>query len=401
MKLLRIAADGLYTLAMHPLRSGLMTLGTVVGVAALIVVMALGAGTQRKLHQRLQNFGPDAIMIPAGGGKRPGPDMNTTTLTLADAEAIRSQVPDLALVSPMAWHYGMPLKHDDRQHQAFLWGVEPDWHQAFSWYPASGRGITAGDVAAQARVCVLGASVARELFGQADPIGRSLQANNVRLEVVGVLEERGASPMGGDWDDRLLVPITTAMRRILNVDHLGVIRVLVDDPAQLEAKSRAIRDLLRTRHRITPPQEDDFRIVSAAVIARFAGKQSGTLQLLLTVLAAVSLLVGGVVQMSVLLVAVSERTNEVGLRRAVGASEGDIFRQFLVESVAVALVGLVVGLVLGHALCLLLPRVLPMPLVPGWPPVLIAVAAALAVGLVFGLQPARRAARLDPVSALR
>ncbi len=401
MKLLRIAADGLHTLAVHPLRSSLMTLGTVVGVAALIVVMALGAGTQRKLHQRLQNIGPDAIMVPAGGGKRPGADLTTTTLTLADAAAIRGQVPGVALVSPVAWHFGMPVTHEGRQFQTKLWGVESDWHQAFRWPPATGRGITAGDVATQARVCVIGTSVARELFGETDPIGSTLQANNVRLEVVGVLKARGASPMGGDWDNRLLVPLSTAMRRILNVDHLGVIRVLVDDPDRLEATGTAIRDLLRTRHRITPPQEDDFRIVSAAMIARFAGKQSGTLQVLLTVLAAVSLLVGGVVQMSVLLVAVSERTHEIGLRRAVGASERDIFRQFLVESVAVALVGLVVGLVLGHALCLLLPRVLPMPLVPGWPPVLIAVAAALAVGLLFGLQPARRAARLDPVSALR
>jgi len=401
MRPLRIAGIGVGALVVHKLRTFLMMAGTLVSVAALTVVMAMGEGTNRKIMKRIENFGPNAIMIPAGGGKRPGPDMSTTTLTLQDAEAIRRDVPGLRIVTPMAWNFQMSLKRDDRQYQAIVWGVEPSWHDAWRWYTGAGEGISADDLATQARVCVLGHTVKRELFGEENPIGQYIYINRVRLQVKGVLEERGTSPGGSDFDNRVILPLTTAMRRVMNVDHLGAIRVIGEDTARLGDHAAAIRELLRQRHHIVPPEEDDFRIITGEVIARFAAGSSRTLSILLVVLAGLSLLVGGVVLMNILLISVKERTKEIGLRRAVGASRRDVFTQFLAESLTVTLLGMAAGLLVGCGICIALPRFTQMPVAISWEPVALAAAAAVLVGTFFGIQPARRAARLSPVEALR
>ena len=401
MRPLRIAGVGIGALASHKLRTFLMMAGTLVGVAALTVVMAMGEGTERKIMKRIQNFGPDAIMIQAGGGKQSGPDMSSATLTLQDAEAIRRGVPGLRIVTPMAWNFQMDLKRDDRQFQAIVWGVEPVWHDAWHWYTVAGENISADDLAAQARICILGQTVKRELFGEEDPIGQYIYINKVRLQVKGVLKKRGASPMGGDFDKRVILPLTTAMRRVMNVNHLGAIRVISESPARLGENAAAVSELLRQRHHISPPEEDDFRIMSSEVIARLAAKSSRTLSILLMVLAGLSLLVGGVVLMNILLISVKERTKEIGLRRAVGASERDVFIQFLTESLTVTLLGMTAGLLLGWGVCIALPRFTQMPVAISWEPIAIAAVAALVVGIFFGIQPARSAARLSPVEALR
>ena len=401
MRPLRIAGVGINALAAHKLRTFLMMAGTLVGVAALTVVMAMGKGAERKIMKRIENFGPDAIMIPAGGGKRPGPDMSTTTLTLQDAEAIRRDVPGLRIITPMAWNFQMSLKRDDRQHQAIVWGVEPIWHDAWRWYTVAGEGISGDDLATQARVCVLGQTAKRELFGEEDPVGQYIYINSVRLRVKGVLKGRGTSPMGGDFDNRVILPLTTAMRRVMNVDHLGAIRVISEDPATLGEQAAAIRKLLRQRHHIVPPEEDDFRIITGEIIARFAAGSSRTLSILLAVLAGLSLLVGGVVLMNILLISVKERTKEIGLRRAIGASRRDVFTQFLAESLTVTLLGMAAGLLVGWGICVALPRFTKVPLAMSWEPIALAAGAAVVVGTFFGIQPARRAARLSPVEALR
>ena len=401
MRVLRIAGVGVKALAAHKLRTVLMMAGTLVGVAALTVVMAMSEGTERKIMKRIENFGHDAIMVPAGGGKRPGPDMATTTLTLQDAEAIRRDVPGLRMICPMAWNFQMNLKRDDRQHQGIVWGAEPSWHDAWRWYTAAGDGISADDVATQTRVCVLGDTVRRELFGHEDPIGQHIYINRVRLRVKGVLKKRGTSPMGGDFDNRVILPLTTAMRRVMNVDHLGAIRVISNDPSKLNEQAAAIRNLLRQRHHISPPDEDDFRTITGEIIARFAAGSSRTLSILLAVLAGLSLLVGGVVLMNILLISVKERTREIGLRRAIGASRGDVFAQFLAESLTVTLLGMAAGLLVGWGICTVLPRFTQMPLIISWESMILATGAAAVVGIFFGIQPARRAARLDPVEALR
>ena len=227
MRLSRIASEGVQSLKINKLRTFFMMAGTIVGIAALTVIMAIGKGTEKKVMKRLQNFGPRAIMLIAGGGKDlPPPDMTVTTLTLEDADAIRNEIDGLEIVSPMAWNFQMNVTREANQHQAVVWGVEPTWHEAWNWHVVAGEGISDQDVATMARVCIIGETVRRELFGESDPIGERLYINKVALTVKGVLESRGTSPMGTDFDSRVIIPITTAMRRVMNVDHVGAIRLI-------------------------------------------------------------------------------------------------------------------------------------------------------------------------------
>ena len=301
----------------------------------------------------------------------------------------------------MAWRFRISVKHEASQRQVRLWGVEPSWHEAWHWHPTSGDPISREDVDTMARVCLVGRTVKRELFGDEDPVGKRLYANKVSLLVKGVLEARGTSPMGNDFDDFIIVPITTAMRRLMNVDYVGAIRIISADPDLIPEQAKAVRALIHERHHITPPEEDDFRIISPMVIARLARGTSRPLSILLIALAALSLVVGGIVLMNIMLVSVAERTREVGLRRALGATRDDIFAQFLTEALAVTLLGMALGSLLGLGVSALLPRVLGMPAIVSWEPFALALAFALLVGTVFGVLPARRAARLHPVDALR
>ena len=329
--------------------------------------------------------------------------MKITTLRLEDAEAIRNEIEGLEIVTPQAWRFSMDLKHETNQIQAVVWGVEPNWHDAWNWYPVEGDGITSDDVATMARVCVIGSSVKRDLFPGADPVGQTLYVNKVALTVKGVLKYQGTGGMGGvaDFDNRIVVPITTAMRRIMNVDYVGAVRIVSKDTALMPQQAAAIRALMHDRHHITPPQEDDFRIITPTIIGELARGTSRTLSLLLGALAGLSLLVGGVVLMNILLISVAERTKEIGLRRAVGATQRDVFLQFLMESLAVTFLGMLLGAGLGWGVSVVLSKVSPMPVVVSWEPFALAAVFALLVGTFFGVQPARRAAKLSPVEALR
>jgi len=310
-------------------------------------------------------------------------------------------VKDIEIVSPMAWKFRINVKRDANQYQAVLWGVEPNWHEAWDWYAAEGDGITDQDVATMARLCVIGQTIKRELFGDVDPVGESIYINKVRLTVKGVLEKRGSSPMGTDFDNRLIVPITTAMRRVLNVDHVAAIRIITRAPSLMPQQIKDIRALIHARHHITPPQEDDFRIVSPVSIAKMARGTSRTLSILLVALAGLSLIVGGVVLMNILLISVGERRKEIGLRRAVGATRRDILFQFLTESLTVTCSGMVLGSGLGAVITLILKRATKIPVVLSWEPFALSLAFAFVVGTFFGVQPARKAATLNPATSLR
>lgn len=421
MRVTRIAGEGLKSLGANKVRTSLMMAGTIVGIAALVVIMAAGEATKKKINNQVNNFGPNAMMLIAGGGKdMPPPDMFCTTLTLEDANAVRDAIDDVEIVTPIAWHFLINLRGPEGETRAVAWGVESDWHDAWKWDTCAGDEISELHVAGKDKVCVIGDTVRKDLFGDVDPeqtLGQSILVNNVSLEVIGVLKTRGTSPMGTDIDNRIVMPISTAMRRVMNVDYLGAIRVIAKDhvakdPVLMSGLVEEIRELMVKRHNISPPEENDFRIVTASSIRTLAESMAGKFSILLISLCVVTLLVGGVVLMNILLISVAERTKEIGLRRAMGATRGDIFAQFLTESLAVTFLGMVLGSLLGWGISVLLPSVTrimqlhgwlekKIPTELSWQPFVLAVVFALLVGTFFGVQPARRAARLHPVDALR
>jgi len=402
MRIFRIISEGIQALGANKLRTFFMMAGTIVGIAALTVIMAMGKGTEKKVMQLVNNFGINAIMVNAGGGKGlSGPQEGITTLTLEDLEAIRNQVPGIEAISPAVMKGGASIKAGAAQTQAIIFAVEPEWYDAWDWYVQNGDPINAEDVSTMGRACNLGTTLSRTLFGDANPVGEYVQIENTRFLVKGVLDSRGMSPMGGDMDNRVLIPLTTGMRRFLNQDYINNIRVKVKDPKDLTEIGEKIRGILHDRHHITPPQEDDFAIATAAIAAQTARGISGTLSILLIALAALSLIVGGIVLMNILLISVSERVKEIGLRRALGATQSDIFQQFLAESMTVTLLGMLFGSALGWGGSMLVGTFIKAPVVISWEPFALSVVFSLMVGLFFGIQPARRAARLKPVEALR
>jgi putative ABC transport system permease protein len=402
MRASRIVKEGVQSLGANKLRTFFMMAGTIVGIAALTVIMAMGKGTEQNVMKKVNSFGIKAIMVTAGGGKGFSPPQEgITTLKIEDLEAIRSQVQGIELLSPGVMKRGSSIKAGNAQTQATVFAVEPDWYDAWEWQLVSGEPISAEDMSTMARTCNLGKTLSRTLFGDADPVGEYIQIGATRFLVKGVLESRGTSPSGGDMDNRVLVPLTTGMRRLFNVDYISYIRVKVKDTRDLVTIGDGIRKVLHERHHITPPQEDDFAIVTASDIAKAARGISGTLSILLIALAGLSLIVGGIVLMNILLISVSERVKEIGLRRALGATQSDIFMQFLAESLAITLLGMLFGCLVGWGASLLIGIYAKAPVIISWEPFALAVVFSLMVGLFFGIQPARRAARLKPVEALQ
>jgi len=402
MRLLHIGKEGARALSAYKLRTFFMMAGTIIGIAALTVIMAVGKGTEKKVMKRVNAFGTHAIMVTAGGGKGFSPPQEgITTLRTEDVEAIKTQIRGIDVVAPFAIKRGMSVKAGANQVQTTVMAVGPEWHDAWEWYAADGEPISSEDVAAMSRACLLGTLTAKDLFGDQNPVGEYVQIGNVRFKVEGILQTRGTSPMGDEFDRRIVIPLTTGLRRLFNQDHITNIRVKVANSDQIEAIAGEIRQLLHERHHITVPKEDDFAIFSAADIAEMARGISGTLTYLLGALAGLSLLVGGIVLMNILLISVGERVKEIGLRRALGATRRDVFMQFLTESLAVTISGMVLGSVLGWAVSIVLARVTQFPVVVSWESFALALGFAMVVGVFFGVQPARRAARLNPVEALR
>ena len=291
MKNWRMAQSGGRALWRNPLRTFLMTIGIAIGIAALTVIVATGEAARDKMIGQMQAFGSDALMVMAGGSLQLGWSETTTTLTEADARAIQDEIPGIKTVSPAIMERSQSVIYQDRQASGMIVGATPEWSPAWQWPVRSGAFITDEDVAAMARVCVVGATIARDLFGEENPIGASIRINQAPFEVKGVLAARGASPGGGDMDNRLIVPLSTASRRLFNRTYLSNIRVQLRDPSQMETVATQIEDLLRERHGIAPPQPDDFSLRTPDFIARRIEQMSDTMSWFLVGVAAVSLLV--------------------------------------------------------------------------------------------------------------
>jgi putative ABC transport system permease protein len=323
------------------------------------------------------------------------------TLTYEDLAAIEKEVPNVRAAYPGLIKTMAPVKFRQQSVTADCFGVTPEFRDYRSWDVDSGEYLTDEDVRSTARVVLLGQTVARELFGEADPVGQTVRIENVAFRVKGVMAAKGANAGGMDLDNRVTVPVTTMARRLYNITYLSNVVVQLQDVTRMGETAQAITKLLRERHHIVPPKQDDFGVrTPEGVTAMFLGT-SQSLTLFLGLVSAIALLVGGLVIMNIMLISVGERTREIGLRRALGARRRDILAQFLAEAVAVSALGGLVGLGLGAAGVWVLRLAANSPAVVSWQAIGVSVAFSIVVGILFGVYPARRAAQLSPVDALR
>jgi putative ABC transport system permease protein len=408
VKLLRVALRlALSALRRNPLRSALTALGVVIGVAAVIAMVSVGAGASAAVQAQIQNLGTNIVMVMPGattvGGVRSGAGA-VNTLTVADAKAIARDMADMADVAWVKRDIAQ-VAYGNRNWSTGIQGSPPSFLAVRDWRLRAGRSFSQSEEDSAAKVALLGQTVVENLFAPGeDPVGATIRVKNVPFLVVGVLGRKGQTGWGQDQDDVVIVPFTTAERRVVGTETLGTVNQIIlslHDAAFTDTAEAQVRDLLRTRHRTAEGQEEDFTLRSMREMFEASLMTSRVMSQLLAAIASISLLVGGIGIMNTLLVSVTERTREIGIRLAVGAKARHILMQFLVESTVLSLTGGILGTLLGVAVAVLIGRF------AGWPILIspLAVAAAFlfsaSVGLVFGVYPARRAARLDPIVALR
>jgi len=401
----RIALGALRT---NALRSVLTMLGIILGVAAVVAMVAIGTGAQQRIADRIRSIGSNMMLIRSAsittGGVRLGGG-TILSLTEDDAQAVALEIPLVQAVAPIM-RGSAQVAFGNQNWATVTQGTTPEYMEVHDWTLAAGRFLTPEDVERAAKVVVLGGTVAEKLFGDGDPMGRVIRVQRVPFTVVGVLNPKGQSAWGHDQDDVLIVPLTTAKQRLLgrplaNPRAVGALAVKVRSGDLIHEAAQQIAELLRQRHRLQPWQDDDFTVRIIADLFRAQEESGRTLRNLLGAVAAVSLLVGGIGIMNMMLVSVTERTREIGLRMAVGARTRDIRWQFLVEALTLALVGGAVGVGVGVGSSALIARLAQWALLVSPMAVAGAFASAAATGLLFGLYPAWRASLLDPIEALR
>lgn len=389
-------------LALRKGRAALMMLGVAIGIVTLTLVVSVGQGAKAKVEQGIKGFGPDAIMVAAGSPQSRGPgDERVTTLLLEDAAALREALAGVRVLVPMVTRVEQPLVAQGRNTLALVAGATPDYLEAWDWPVAAGEGLSEAHESSAARVALLGATVAQALFGQEDPVGQAVRIGDQGFKVVGVLAPRGVSPMGTDMDNRVVVPLSTAMRRLFNTTALSMLRIRMQDLDAIPGASEQIAGLLRARHHLGPADTDDFVVRSAISVRKMSAKMSGMLTTMLGIITLVSLAAGAIVLANILLASVAERRVEIGLIRALGATRKQVVQQFLVEGLVVTLLGGGIGVGVGTALAAVLGRLEVIPAQVTWEPFLLAVVASVVVGLAASYFPARRASRVEPATALR
>ncbi len=408
MNVLASSRIALRALRVNKLRSTLTMLGIIIGVGAVIAMVAIGSGAQARVAEQLQALGANMIFVFPGsttsGGLRAGAG-SSISLTEEDAWTIQRDVQGVVVAAPTMRGSGQ-LVWGNLNWSTMIVGVTPEYFDARDWPTTSGRVFTQEDVDGAAKVAILGQTVAQSLFGDTDPIGQTVRVKKLLCTVVGVLDSKGQNTFGQDQDDVIVIPLTTAKRKVLGVSLANArtvngISIKVADNEDLKEVQQHIRDLVRQRHRLQPGQDDDFGIRSAAEMVQTKDEQAQLMTKLLMSIASVSLLVGGIGIMNIMLVSVTERTREIGLRMAVGARGRDILTQFLVEALTVALIGGSVGVVAGLGASFALAYFGEWRTVVSPPAILLAFTFSGLIGIFFGFYPARKAAGLNPIDALR
>ncbi|MCH7922247.1 MAG: ABC transporter permease [Nitrospinae bacterium] len=396
--------EALKALAMHKLRSALALLGIVVGVAAVVVTAAVGEGSKAQVLASIDEMGEHLLMVHAGEMRivhgRPRPTGLVTTLTPQDAKMMIQADSSIVRAAPVESR-SVRIKAGNAAGYTYVTATTPAFLHIRKFTVARGRGLTKEDLAARRRVALLGSDVATSIFPDSNPLGQTLFIEKVPFIVVGTLARKGVETGGRSEDDQILIPLSTGLRRLWNQSHISSIVVQASSDGEIPQASAAIEALLRRRHRLPQGQQDDFSLRNQIELRQAKAETARTFSLMILGVAAVSLLVGGVGVMGVMLIGVRERTVEIGLRRAVGATQRRILRQFLIEAALLGLVGGLAGTALGVALAAGSSWFTTWKLVLRWPLALLAWGVCTAVGLLFGLYPAREAARVDPIVALR
>jgi putative ABC transport system permease protein len=392
-------------LVRNKMRAALTMLGIIIGVSAVVAMVSIGQGAQATVQAQIDSIGTNLLFVSAGaqnvGGVRSGTgDSGTNTLTVEDLEAIKREVPSVSMVTPAVNARGQLVAGNGNWNTS-IQGVSEQYPDVRKWNVQTGEFFTDSDVRTAARVLVIGQTIADNLFAGTDPLGQTIRVQNLPFRVLGVMARKGQDAQGRDQDDVAFTPYTTVQKKILGSPRLQIAYVSAVSPDATYTAQQQITELLRQRHKLGTNEPDDFTVRNMSDIAEAANQTNSTMTMLLACIAGVSLLVGGIGIMNIMLVSVTERTREIGIRMAIGARSSAVRSQFLIESVVLSLTGGLFGIILGVAVSLAIPRML------GWP-TLISTMAIIgsvifsgAVGIFFGYYPARKAAALDPIEALR
>ena len=396
----RIAINALFA---NKLRSLLTMLGIIIGVGAVIAMVAVGMGVTQRVTDSIASLGSNMLIIRPGasmsGGLR-GAAGSRTTLKYEDATAIKKKIKDVDYVSPTV-QKNYQVVYGNQNWNTSVTGVTQEYMSIRDLKITTGSFITEDDMNTRNRVAVIGMTVASNLFGEANPVGKTIRVNNQPYRVIGVLESKGQSSVGQDQDDVVIVPLTTAMDRLLAVTYVQTINVQVSSPSKMDDVQANIETLLRQRHHLTGTKSDDFQVQNLTSLMSTMNETTTMLTLFLGSIAAISLIVGGIGIMNIMMVSVTERTREIGIRKALGATFKDIMTQFLIESVVIGVIGGVLGIFFGIGAAQLISKFGDFQTVITVAPILLSFAFSVGIGLFFGIYPARKAALLDPIEALR
>lgn len=389
------------SLIANKMRSILTMLGIIIGVAAVIALVSIGNGVKQDIQNSISSLGSNLLMVMPGAPRTPGvrPSAGSMkSLKVSDYQAI-SKLDGVKAASPMT-NGSYVVIYQNKNWTTSVSGVSYNYLDVNNWSMKSGRFLSEKNVQNRERVAVVGKTVVKNLFGDEDPVGAEIRVKNIPFRIIGVLNSKGSGAMGNDQDDMVIIPYTTAMERVEGVDYLRMIYVTGKDENGIDRLQSDIENLLRVRHGIKDTNLDDFNIQNMNSIMETMEETTGTLTLFLGAVAAISLVVGGIGIMNIMLVSVTERTREIGVRKALGATYSVIVTQFLIEAVVISLMGGIIGIILGIGSSKLIGMASGMSTVISVPTIVMSFAFSMAIGLIFGIYPARKAAKLNPIDAL-